>query len=156
MSNYLYSNKKIINCSDTNEVVTGDRYLSSRHWRLLRERVYLHYGRTCQRCLTVIPLSQATIHHRTYKRLGNEKITDLVLYCNSCHATTHKDKAAGHDINITLQHLIKSLTISERESVVQYIATLRGDDPKELLLKFRAQEAEKRERDKLRRRDHKK
>lgn len=29
------------------------------------------------------------LHHKTYKNLGNEKLSDLVYLCNKCHHETH-------------------------------------------------------------------
>ena len=78
----IYNAKKIITCPDTGEVVSGDRYLSSIHWKQLRYQVYNYYEGKCQRCGDDIPVAVASIHHRIYKRLGKEKITDLVLLCS--------------------------------------------------------------------------
>ena len=39
----------------------------------------------CQKCK-----EQGTqIHHLTYERVGNEKLTDLVLLCDKCHMDVH-------------------------------------------------------------------
>lgn len=76
---YVYSENKKIYCKDTDEHCTGKNYLSSRHWKKKRKEAYEFYKGQCQKCKTVIPIEQSNIHHRTYKRIGNEILTDLVL-----------------------------------------------------------------------------
>lgn len=74
-------------------------YLRSEHWRALRRRFFAkswrvasmreRFGTTCcEFCgCTDRPVE---LHHRTYKRLGREKLTDLVLLCGDCHSTVHR------------------------------------------------------------------
>jgi 5-methylcytosine-specific restriction endonuclease McrA len=72
-------------------------YLKSPHWGELRKRYYASklyktYYQGCNKfcCYSChksdIPLD---LHHRTYKRLGNEHLNDLVLLCRECHGNTH-------------------------------------------------------------------
>lgn len=58
-------------------------YLSSARWRGKRNRVLRRDRHTCQTCGAKRYLE---IHHRTYKRLGREKIGDLITLCSACHA----------------------------------------------------------------------
>lgn len=118
---YLYSNNKKIYCKDTGETTTGDKYLQSKHWKLLRIKVYEHFNGECQRCKSAIPLEQAVIHHRTYKRFGNEHLNDLILYCKSCHTAIHKNKKQWHETNKDIQFYIKQLTDIEKKKVIDYI-----------------------------------
>lgn len=121
MSGYMYSEKKKIYCKDTNESCNGSNYLNSKHWRSLRIKIYEHFKGECQRCKTVIPMEQAVVHHRTYKRFGNEHIKDLILYCNSCHKTIHKNKKQWHETNKNIQFYIKQLTEEEKKKVISFI-----------------------------------
>ena len=148
---YYDSNHKV-RCNDTGEVVTLSAYLNSKHWRMMRQRVYDFYKGECQRCHSVIPIEQCQVHHRTYKRFGNERINDLVLYCHKCHNVIHKNKNLDHHQNITLQLLIKNLTVEEKEKVYRYIAKLCGYDTEELLCRVQ----EKAVRDAAIRRNHQK
>lgn len=43
-------------------------------------------GRRCRLCNSKERLE---VHHRTYKRRGNEKLDDLTTLCHRCHATYH-------------------------------------------------------------------
>jgi 5-methylcytosine-specific restriction endonuclease McrA len=70
-------------------------YLSSNHWRELRTRFYL--SKLVNRingciCCTYCSKSgiKLNLHHRTYKRLGKERLNDLVLICDDCHDRIHK------------------------------------------------------------------
>lgn len=76
--NYLRKNK-----------ITYRQYLKSNHWKDVRKRFYKkHRGKikcfNCGRSKVILHL-----HHKTYARLGKEKLTDLVLLCKSCHRQEH-------------------------------------------------------------------
>lgn len=81
-----------IRCSTGEVAVDYDTYLHTNHWRLLRERLYLKYGKTCQRCHKFTKVYQ--LHHLTYERIGHERDKDLRLVCIKCHEQLHKQKDA--------------------------------------------------------------
>jgi hypothetical protein len=64
-------------------------YLASPNWQRTRSRYYqskLYKGR-CYACgCSDKPLE---IHHKSYKRLGWERLHDLVALCRECHQATH-------------------------------------------------------------------
>lgn len=67
-------------------------YLRSKHWqetrRLVRDRVIEQHGiLRCERCPSTRDLET---HHLTYKRLGAELLSDLVVVCNKCHEEIHR------------------------------------------------------------------
>ena len=109
-----YCNKNIVECKDTGERVTGDRYLTTKHWKNMRVKVFNYYGGVCQRCGDSIAIDGAEIHHRIYKRMGNEELTDLVLYCKHCHHCVHKGRKDAHLINKSIPSLLSKLTFSEK------------------------------------------
>lgn len=76
---------KRIKCKDTGETAREYKdYLKTQHWKSLRERVAKAYSYTCNNC--GVNVSQGyEIHHLTYKRVGNEKMDDLVCLCRNCH-----------------------------------------------------------------------
>ena len=41
-------------------------------------------------------------HHKTYKRLGKERLTDLILLCQSCHRDVHIVAKKSESISMTL------------------------------------------------------
>lgn len=79
-------------------------YLESKHWQDLRKRFYksklvkkIDNKIVCYSCEEIKPLS---LHHKTYKRMGKEKLNDLVLLCQNCHYLAHKI----HDENKKLKN----------------------------------------------------
>lgn len=67
-------------------------YLASKHWLNKRREALSHYGRKCNRCGKSYGLH---VHHKTYKRIGCEKMVDLEVLCGGCHANHHEGKVAG-------------------------------------------------------------
>lgn len=59
------------------------KYLASREWALLREKVRKRSGGFCEACW-IRPMQQC--HHLTYERVGHEKLGDLQAICEPCHA----------------------------------------------------------------------
>ena len=90
-----YSTKKLIKCRDTHETVTGDNYLASRHWRNLRASILSERGNACQKCKK--KSDKLNVHHITYKRIGNEKKSDLLVVCENCHSKIHNKKKKKPD-----------------------------------------------------------
>lgn len=70
----------------TPQVMTYRTYLRSEGWQRTRERKFEQAGRECVVCASA---SKLQIHHRTYARLGRERLEDLVVLCDDCHATYH-------------------------------------------------------------------
>lgn len=58
------------------------RYLASREWALLKERVKERDGNTCELCFAA---PHENTHHLTYERLGHEDLSDLMGVCRPCH-----------------------------------------------------------------------
>lgn len=56
-------------------------YLQSPYWKSRRDRAMKAHGPTC--CVCKGPATQ--VHHLTYARLGNERISDLAPVCKVCH-----------------------------------------------------------------------
>jgi 5-methylcytosine-specific restriction endonuclease McrA len=63
-------------------------YLRSEHWQDVKRRFRaskLHHA-GCYVCGSAENLN---LHHKTYKRLGNERLTDLIYLCKPCHSYVH-------------------------------------------------------------------
>jgi hypothetical protein len=58
------------------------RYLASREWSLLREKVRSRSHNRCEHCFNA---PQQAVHHLTYERIGDELLTDLMAVCHPCH-----------------------------------------------------------------------
>src|ERR1035437_26376 len=65
-----------------------NEYLQSDHWKELRVRYY--QSKCYKNCLVCKkPPVYPNFHHRTYKRLGKERLGDIVLVCRVCHKLIH-------------------------------------------------------------------
>ena len=62
------------------------RYLRSRTWRRRRTRVLARDEHGCLACGCLFGLQ---VHHLTYKRVGRERMNDLVTLCSPCHVNEH-------------------------------------------------------------------
>lgn len=84
-------------CLDTNEVVgTYKEYLKTNHWKNTKDRMYKSkYKYECYCCGTKKLLQ---LHHKSYNRVGNEKLNDLIWLCGGCHNLVHKDKPKGFNL----------------------------------------------------------
>lgn len=66
-----------------------DDYLQSEKWRLIKDAVLRRDGFKCCRCDRKDNLQ---VHHKTYKRIFNERLTDLETLCKGCHYLHHYPK----------------------------------------------------------------
>ena len=57
-------------------------YLQSAEWREKRRMILDYWDNRCVVCNSDYKVE---LHHRTYKRTGEEKLTDLVPLCKQCH-----------------------------------------------------------------------
>lgn len=64
------------------------KYIRSPKWKAKRAEVILRAGGTCERC-SIWPV--VNVHHLTYARLGDERLTDLMGVCAMCHDQIHKE-----------------------------------------------------------------
>ena len=62
-------------------------YLRSPEWQALRLRVLKRDGYKCAHCGASKPLD---VHHKTYERVGRERMRDLVALCRECHEAEHE------------------------------------------------------------------
>lgn len=62
--------------------MTYEEYIKSDKWRQKRELVLSRDHNKCQTCLSDECLE---VHHKTYDRLFNESLEDLITLCHDCH-----------------------------------------------------------------------
>jgi 5-methylcytosine-specific restriction endonuclease McrA len=68
-------------------MVDYDSYLASPEWRDKAHAAKQRAGWQCALCSSSTGLE---VHHRTYRRLGSEDPSDLVVLCSHCHRTHHR------------------------------------------------------------------
>ena len=62
-------------------------HMSSARWRNTRTDMIRLRGSRCEGCKVEYPASQLEVHHKTYERMGAERIGDLMVLCPPCHRT---------------------------------------------------------------------
>ena len=67
------------------EQIAHREYLKSATWKDIRERVLSRDRNKCVKCGN----PGSDVHHKTYKRWGNEKTKDLITLCRVCHENLH-------------------------------------------------------------------
>lgn|ERR1022692_418120 len=65
-------------------------YLKQPEWYRRRAVLYKFAAGRCQLCYTDKQPFHA--HHRTYERLAQERISDLILLCAECHKLFHEHR----------------------------------------------------------------
>jgi hypothetical protein len=63
-----------------------EAYLNGKEWELLRILVLQRDKNKCRLCSRRDCLE---VHHLTYKRIGHERMSDLVTLCDRCHNDMH-------------------------------------------------------------------
>ena len=63
-------------------------YIRSEAWRKVRARYWK--SKLLKTCYLCDASSNLQLHHKTYKRLGCEKLTDLIPLCDECHRYLHE------------------------------------------------------------------
>ena len=93
--------------------VKYERYLKTKKWKNLAKRVRQRANNRCQHCNTTGLLH---VHHKTYERVGNERITDLIALCPACHEIEHISKTIPNSIETPEQpKKVRKLIIVEKE-----------------------------------------
>ena len=63
-------------------------YLKSKHWISVKEK-YKNSKLNKNCCYCCNSKKNLQLHHKTYKRLYKEKLTDLIYLCDKCHTQVH-------------------------------------------------------------------
>lgn len=77
------------------------RYIKSERWKRKRQQVFAHYGRRCYACRKRARILH--VHHRSYRNLTREPMSDLIPLCQPCHDKITKyhrrNRRRGIEIN---------------------------------------------------------
>lgn len=89
-------------------------YLKTHHWKVISRAARDHYGDCCIFCGSE---TDTHVHHRTYKRLGGERIGDLTVLCSECHGRFHghTDDTTGEARSRILDYLADGLPRTDNE-----------------------------------------
>lgn len=69
-------------------------YLQSEWWSFIRSRRLRQAGFRCQICNEGGCVLD--VHHRTYERVGAERLSDLTVLCRECHTLFHQSDAGDN------------------------------------------------------------
>lgn len=83
--------KRNIYCSTGEYAKTYSEYLSTKHWKNLRLKIYERSNGLCEKCGDWLD-GKFEVHHKTYIRIGNERYGDLLCLCHNCHTELHRAK----------------------------------------------------------------
>lgn len=82
-----------------------NKYIQSDDWKKVKAR-HKEAGLSDE-CLNCGTPEGITLHHRTYARLGNERLTDLIPFCWRCHKKVH-DYSDKYGLKVTQLHIALS------------------------------------------------
>ncbi|SFE68105.1 virus viroplasmin [Paenibacillus algorifonticola] len=74
-------------CSTGETAHNYNAYLKTEHWEKIKTFYFVFNSKSCRLCRSKRILN---LHHKTYERIGNEKIRDLVCLCQQCHHKLHE------------------------------------------------------------------
>ena len=90
-------------------------YLKSSTWQKIRTAALDHYGKICGKCGEF----GTDVHHMRYPEIqGEEKMSDLIVVCRSCHDAIHAAKRSdSFGDGIHVQALFNYLTVKQKEVI---------------------------------------
>ena len=62
------------------------KYLKSEKWASIKNKLLIEKHCMCERCYE---RGAVHVHHKTYKRVFNERLSDLEVLCPRCHMEEH-------------------------------------------------------------------
>lgn len=87
LQRYEYHRKKLKNKEIQRlRNMSYPEYLTSAHWRMLRDAALYRDKKKCRDCGIRDHLQ---VHHLTYTRRGFENIKDVIVLCDDCHQMRH-------------------------------------------------------------------
>jgi hypothetical protein len=67
-------------------------YMRTSKWKKRRKAKLDQTRGQCERCSSWT--GRKDVHHKTYERLGNERLDDLIVLCTHCHEVEDERRAA--------------------------------------------------------------
>lgn len=84
-------------------------YIESDAWKRYRRRVLRAWGNKCAKCGADGKTTLLHVHHKTYERLGRERLEDCVPLCIPHHEQAFRRKLRAKIKRDTRQFLIDKL-----------------------------------------------
>lgn len=105
-------------------------YITSDEWKEFRERYYQTHKKECRACGS---RRKVCLHHKTYNRLGYERMADVVPLCDNCHSLLHK-KIRKEGLNLwkaTEDFIRTRRKIKKNRKTVKRNGTKRKSNPRQ-------------------------
>jgi formamidopyrimidine-DNA glycosylase len=80
-------------------------YLASPKWAAKRTEVFKRDGYACRLCSSQDGIS---VHHKTYRHLGNEPLEELITLCNACHDEIHSSRTPTETVAAATVRVVAS------------------------------------------------
>lgn len=88
-------------------------YLKSATWQDIRKQILERDNYTCKCGNTA-----QDVHHKHYKRWGNEKLSDLISLCRTCHESLHQaKKGTKNNSSIGTRAILGYLNNKQKENI---------------------------------------
>ena len=90
-----------------------EQYLQSDDWQEKRAQCFNRFGKRCSICSST---KQLNVHHKTYKRFGNEKVeVDLIPLCKK-HQKNLRRYCKQNDLNVWVgsQKYLKNIGVKKK------------------------------------------
>jgi hypothetical protein len=84
-----------------------EKHLQSTKWAATRKATLKRDRNQCQTCLSTESLE---VHHKTYERLGNEDLADLITLCSECHS-------AITEVIRRRRYSVKAISVSDYQAL---------------------------------------
>jgi len=95
-------------CLDTKECVsTYKEYLKTKHWQGVKNRMY--NSKIKYECNCCGKRKGLQLHHKSYNRVGNERLNDLIWLCGDCHEKVHEGNPKGAELWSKARKVRKSM-----------------------------------------------
>lgn len=108
----------------------GDTFYSGEHWRNKKQdfKNYLRkVGLNTRRCYACDVIGKRThVHHVTYERVHEEKMSDLVILCEPCHQELHTIQRGS---NLSVYRATEHYLQLYKKSLRKYQQYLDTQDP---------------------------
>jgi cytochrome c len=109
----------------SNRQILHRQYLQSPWWKQKRLEALEAYGSICNRCGEY----GCDVHHKTYKRIGAERLSDLEVLCRECHQAHHSiERSLSRRARRSKSFHVKAMFSALTESQKNILQEMTDDD----------------------------
>lgn len=83
------------------------KYLNSSHWKEVKARY--RQSKLIQECYICGSKNKIHLHHKSYKRIGNENLNDLIPLCEKCHSLVHFKLKQSNSQKVNLWNIARKV-----------------------------------------------